>query len=61
MLKKFSNTDKIMLFLAFGTLIISEVMWFSGEKQGAMFMGLWVPTIMAFAIYLKLIKIDRNG
>jgi len=60
MLKKLSKTDLIMLSLAFLTLIFSETMWFRGEKEGALFIGLWVPSILAFAIYLKLIKIDNK-
>ena len=60
-MKKLDRTDKIMLFLAFLTLIVSETMWFSGNKEGALFLGLWVPSILGFAIYLKLLKIDRNG
>ncbi|GLR18438.1 hypothetical protein GCM10007940_30540 [Portibacter lacus] len=60
MLKKLSKTDVIMLFLAFSTLILSEIMWFNGETDGALFLGLWVPSILAFAIYLKLIKIDNK-
>lgn len=56
MLSKLSKTDKILLLLALGTLIFSELMWFNGEKDGALFVGLWVPSILAFAIFLKLIK-----
>jgi len=61
MKKKLTKTDKIMLFLALASLILSEIMWFSGENQGALFIGLWVPSILGFAIYLKLLKIERNG
>ncbi len=60
MLKKLSKTDVIMLFLAFLCLIFSETMWFRGEKEGALFIGLWVPSILGFAIYLKLIKIEKK-
>jgi hypothetical protein len=60
MLKKLSKTDIIMLSLAFLSLIFSEVMWFSGEGEGAIFMGLWVPSILGFAIYLKLLKIENK-
>ena len=60
MLKKLSIVDIIMLLLAFVVLIISEIMWFQGEKDGALFVGLWVPTILGFAIYLKLLKIDKK-
>ena len=60
MLKKLSKTDIIMFSLAFVTLIFSETMWFRGEKEGALFIGLWVPSILAFAIYLKLIKIANK-
>jgi lipopolysaccharide export LptBFGC system permease protein LptF len=60
MLKKLSKIDLIMLSLAFICLIFSETMWFSGEKEGAVFIGLWVPSILCFAIYLKLLKIERK-
>ena len=56
MLQNISKTDKILLILALGTLIFSELMWFQGEKDGALFVGLWVPSILGFAIYLKLIR-----
>jgi hypothetical protein len=56
MLDKFSKTDKILLLLALGTLVLSELMWFQGEREGALFVGLWVPSILGFAIFLKLIK-----
>lgn len=60
MLKKLSKTDVIMLFLAFLCLIFSEIMWFRGETEGALFIGLWVPSILGFAIYLKLLKIEKK-
>ncbi|MFT4668276.1 MAG: hypothetical protein ACI9RM_002125 [Ulvibacter sp.] len=60
MLKKLSKTDLIMLFLAFLSLIFSELMWFRGDNEGAIFIGLWVPSILGFAIYLKLLKIEKK-
>jgi hypothetical protein len=60
MFKKISKTDIIMLSLAIMSLIFSEVMWFQGEKEGALFIGLWVPSILGFAIYLKLLKIENK-
>jgi len=60
MLKKLSKTDIIMLSLAFLCLIFSETMWFRGEKEGALFIGLWVPSILGFALYLKLLKIENK-
>lgn len=56
MLQNISKTDKILMVLAFGTLVFSELMWFQGEKDGALFVGLWVPSILGFAIYLKLLR-----
>ena len=56
MLNNIGKTDKILLVLALGTLIFSELMWFQGEREGALFVGLWVPSILGFAIYLKLLR-----
>jgi hypothetical protein len=61
MIKQLTRIDIIMLALAFISLIVSEIMWFSGEHQAALFIGMWVPSILGFAIYLKLLKSNKNG
>ncbi len=60
MIKKLTITDILMLLSAFLSLIFSELLWFKGEKEGAIFVGLWVPSILGFAIYLKLIMKQKN-
>lgn len=56
MLKKFSISDILMMLSALLSLIFAETLWFTGEKQAALFIGLWVPSILGFAILLKLIN-----
>lgn len=56
MLKKFTTSDILMFVAAFSSLIFSEFLWFKGEKQAGIFIGLWVPSILGFAILLKLIN-----
>ena len=58
MFKKFTTTDILMFVSAFLSLIFSEILWFSGDRQAGIFIGIWVPSIMGFAIYLKLINKD---
>jgi len=56
MFQKFTKTDRILIFTALISLIFSEYLWFTREKDAALFVGLWVPTILCFGIYFKLIK-----
>ena len=56
MFKKFSTSDILMMLSAFLSLIFSEILWFKGEKEAGIFIGLWVPSILGFAIFLKLIN-----
>jgi hypothetical protein len=58
MFKKFTTVDILMLTAAFLSLIFSELLWFSGEKEAGIFIGIWVPSILGFAILLKLINKD---
>jgi hypothetical protein len=60
MLKNFTTTDKLLFVSALLTLIFSEVLYFQGEKADGTFIGLWVPSILAFGIYLKLINNTKN-
>ena len=60
MLKKFTPTDLLMFLAAFLSLIFSEFLWFKGEREAGIFIGLWVPSILGFAILLKLINNQKN-
>ncbi len=60
MFKKFTVPDILMLVSAFLSLIFSEILWFQGEKEAGIFIGLWVPSILGFAILLKLIQNQKN-
>jgi len=61
MFKEFTATDKLLMISAILSLVFSETLWFRGEKEAAIFIGLWVPSILGFGIYLKLINIRKNG
>jgi hypothetical protein len=56
MFKKFTITDKLLFAAALLSLMFSEVLYFQGFKEDGTFLGLWVPSILAFGIYLKLIN-----
>jgi hypothetical protein len=60
MFKKFTMADKLMFLSALLSLIFSEALYFKGEKEDGTFIGLWVPSILAFGIYLKLINNSKN-
>ncbi len=56
MFKNFTTADKLLIVAAFLSLIFSEILYFQGAKEDGIFIGLWVPSILAFGIYLKLIN-----
>ncbi|SHM45701.1 hypothetical protein SAMN05216269_104260 [Flavobacterium xinjiangense] len=60
MLKKFTLSDKLLFVAAFLSLIFSEILYFQGNKDQAIFIGIWVPSILAFGIYLKLIQNTKD-
>ena len=60
MFKKFTTADKLLFIAALLSLVFSELLYFQGEKQDGIFIGLWVPSILAFGIYLKLINSSKN-
>ena len=60
-MNKLSKAEILMIIAAMSSLLISEYMWFQGKQTDALFVGLWVPSIIGFAIYFKLIKMDKNA
>ncbi|HKJ67240.1 MAG TPA: hypothetical protein VKA68_04735 [bacterium] len=51
MIKK---SDIIILTAAFISFILSVYLWFFGNKDAGLFVGIWVPSILAFGAYLKI-------
>ena len=60
MFKKFTTADKLLFIAALLSLIFSEILYFQGEKEDGAFVGIWVPSILAFGIYLKLINMSKD-
>jgi hypothetical protein len=56
MFNRFTLADKLLFAAAMVSLVFSESLWFNGDHEHAIFVGLWVPSILAFGIYLKLLK-----
>ncbi|MGY8964267.1 MAG: hypothetical protein ACKVKW_00850 [Flavobacteriales bacterium] len=60
MFTKFTITDKLLFIAAILSLVFSEILFFQGAKDDGAFVGIWVPSILAFGIYLKLINNSRK-
>ncbi len=43
----------IMLLVVVSIIIVSEVLFLSGNKMDAIFIAFWAPTILGFMIYFK--------
>ena len=59
MLKRISKIDLLLMITALGSLVVSEYIFFVGDKIDALFIGLWVPSILGFACLLKQIRIEK--
>ena len=46
----------IPLLLSFISLLFSVSLWLSDYKQEAMYVGIWVPSILCVANYLNSLK-----
>ncbi len=54
MKKFFSKSDYFILSAAIISMLVSIVMWFSGFREEGLFIGIWVPSILAFGVYFKI-------
>ena len=43
----------VMLLVVLSIIVVSEVLFLSGEKLDAIFIAFWAPTILGFMNYLK--------
>jgi asparagine N-glycosylation enzyme membrane subunit Stt3 len=45
----FHRSDAVFLVAAFLSFLFSVYLWFSGQRDEGMFVGIWVPSILSFA------------
>ena len=49
------KTSDIFILLAVAiSFIVSGYLWFSGQQEEGLFTAIWVPSILCFGIYFKL-------
>lgn len=49
-----------ILGAAFVSFLFSVTLWFTGNREQGLFVGLWVPSILSFGCVALLISDDRN-
>ncbi len=50
----FKMIDSLVLVAAVFSFLLSVYLWFSGQKDEGVYVGLWVPSILAFGCYVKI-------
>ncbi len=60
----FSRADYIVLGAAFVSFLFSVSLWFGvfglEHKDAGVFVGLWVPSILALGLFFKISLLDRK-
>ena len=49
-------SDYFLLTAAFLSFLLSVSLWFMSNHDAGVFVGLWVPSILAFGGYVKSLK-----
>jgi hypothetical protein len=48
------KADLVVLAAALISFFLSVYLWFTGHRDEGLFVGLWVPSILGFATFVKL-------
>ena len=54
------NSDKFILLAVAISFALSGYLWFTGNREEGLFTALWVPSILCFGIYFKLMGMIGN-
>lgn len=61
MSKIFKTSDYIFFIAALLSLMLSVVLWFTGNREEGVFVGLWVPSILILGVYAKIIVLLKQS
>lgn len=54
----FKPSDIFLLLAVFISFFLSGYLWFNGFKDQGIFTAIWVPSILGFGIYFKLMCLE---
>lgn len=49
----FKASDYFLLSGAFVSFLLSVYLWFGGQREAGAFVGIWVPSILAFGAFVR--------
>jgi len=52
----FRRSDYAFIAAAFVSFLFSVYLWFSGQREEGLFVGIWVPSILSFATLVTQVK-----
>jgi len=52
----FKKSDIFILLAVVTSFVTSAYLWFMGQQNEGLFTALWVPSILCFGIYFKLMS-----
>jgi len=50
----FKNSDFFILLAVIISFALSAYLWFTGQRDEGLFTAMWVPSILCFGMYFKL-------
>jgi hypothetical protein len=50
------RSDYLILTSAFISFLFSVYLWFNGQQEEGLYVGIWVPSILAAGAYIKQIS-----
>lgn len=57
----FKQSDLFILLAVAISFVVSGILWFSGQQDEGLFTAVWVPSILCFGIYFKLMASQGRG
>ncbi|MFD2532480.1 hypothetical protein [Gracilimonas halophila] len=55
------KSDLFILGSALLSMFLSIYLWFAVDKEAGLFVGLWVPSLLGFGVYIKNMYGGYNG
>ena len=47
------KSDYLFIGAAFISFVLSVVLWFNGQKDSGLYVGIWVPSLLSATILIK--------